>query len=117
MYQTSSNIPLEYLYIINQIFEIERKASQLHERNSIQKNVEKLKNHFEHGFFDHELELSYHNPIGEDYSKNRRDCEVYFTEKSKGKLKIVEVIKPIVRINQFGCSSIVQKGLVIVEGN
>lgn len=104
--------------IINQIYEIEKKVCQIKEQNSIQRNINKLKEIFqydliktdgqEHGFM-------YHNPIGESFNETRTDCEASIAGSGTDNLFISEVIKPIIRYSIGGINVIVQKAVVIVE--
>ena len=88
-------VPQAYLDLVNQIFEIEKKATNVKEDNSIQRNINKVKGLLEEGFFK-DVGLSYHNPIGENYSETRTDCEATIAGTEVENLEIIEVIKPIV---------------------
>jgi len=108
-----------YLDIINQVFEIEKKASALQESNTIHRNVNRLREIMAHDILrsGHEGDsgLTYHNPIGEDYSITRTDCEASIAGDSTTDLYIAEVIKPIIRLHQGSISIIVQKAIVVVK--
>jgi len=104
-----AHVPKEYLLVINQIFEMENKISKLTENNSLQRNLDKIKNMFA------DMGLTFDNPIGEKYDETRTDCEASITGDSAENLEIVEVLKPIVRLSQNGISAIAQKGVVIVK--
>ncbi len=106
--KTNKIIP-EYLYILNQIFEIEQKTSKINEKNSIDRNIQRLKNYFEN------IGIVYYNPVGEKYSETRTDCEASIAGESTDNLIITEVIKPIIRLNQDGLTHIIQKAVVVVE--
>ncbi len=111
-------IPKLYLDIVNQIFEIEKKANKLQESNSIQRNINKLREILQNDLSEQSEEpagLIYHNPIGEDYNETRTDCEASIAGSSTENLKITDVIKPIIRFNRGGISLIVQKGIVVAE--
>lgn len=107
MMQTT--VPKEFLFIINQIFEMENKVSKLTENNSLQRNLDKIKNMLS------EMGLTFDNPIGQKFDETRTDCEASITGSSTENLEIIEVLKPIVRLSQNGHSAIVQKGVVIVK--
>lgn len=116
--QNNIKIDKVILDIINQTFEIEKKISQIKEPNSIQRNINKLKEIFlndliksdgqEHG-------LIYHIPLGEPFNETRTDCEASIAGSGTDDLFISEVIKPIIRYSNGGISIIVQKAVVIVE--
>ena len=122
--KTVFKVPQEYLDLINQIFEIEKKALNLKEENSILRNVNKLKTLIEEDLFKSVRSLtgfSYHNPIDEPYNETRTDCEANITGVSTENLFIVEVIKPIIYCNYLDnerpVKSIVQKAIVIAESS
>lgn len=104
-----ATIAKEYLFVINQIFEMENKVSKLTENNSLQRNLDKIKNMLA------EKGLTFDNPIGEKFDEMRTDCEASITGSGTENLEIVEVLKPIVRLSQNGVSAIAQKGIVIVK--
>ena len=87
-------VPQAYLDFINQIFEIEKKANNLKEENSIQRNINKMKGIMEEEFFkgSSTIGLTYHNPLGEDYTDTRTDCEATISGTGVENLEIVEVI-------------------------
>ena len=92
------------LHIINQTFDIERKAAQ---QTAILRHVERIKSTFD------ALGYRIHNPTGEAYRLTRTDCEASMVGNMNNldNLVITDVIKPIVHVNGV----IVQKGVVIVE--
>jgi hypothetical protein len=114
-------VPQAYLDFMNQIFEIEKKASNLREENSIQRNLNKMKGILEEEFFkgSSTIGLTYHNPIGEGYSETRTDCEATISGTGVENLEIIEVIKPIVfyAYQEYDkvIKIIVQPALVIVQ--
>ena len=101
--------------IINQLFEIEKKVRKIVEPNSIDRNIKKLNEIFESGEFSEGIQLTYHDPIGENFDETRTDCEANIAGESTENLIITEVIKPIIRYSQQGSSLIIQKAVVIVE--
>lgn len=107
--------PKNYLTILNQIFEIENKLKKLQEKNSIQRNIDRLKDFFATEALTDGQGLAYHNPIGEYFDETRTDCEASISGASHENLEIIEVIKPIIYA-EFGNSKIViQKAIVIVQ--
>jgi hypothetical protein len=116
--KTLIRLPQSYLDLLNQVFEIEKKASQLQEPNSISRNINKIKEIFGSIFSsdaDGEAGLSYHNPIGERYNETRTELEASISGGSAEQLFIKEVIKPIIRYRKGGMNAIAQKGVVVVE--
>lgn len=99
-----------FIRIINQIFEIEKKANKLQETNSIGRNFRRIKQELE------EMGIRYHNPTGEAYDETRTDCEASISGTSTQSLVITEVIKPIIRLEKDGFTQIIQRGIVVVEG-
>jgi hypothetical protein len=116
--KVSYKVKQEWLDTINQVFEIEKKTSNIKEENSIQRNINKLKGLFEEGFFSGGG-LSYHNPLGESYADTRTDCEATISGTSVENLEIIEVIKPIIfyayQENDKTLKVIVQPAVVIVQ--
>lgn len=114
-------VPQAYLDFMNQIFEIEKKASNLKEENSIQRNINKMKGIMEEEFFKGTttIGLSFHNPLGESYTDTRTDCEATISGTSVENLEIIEVIKPIIfytyQENDKTLKVIVQPAVVIVQ--
>ena len=106
-----------YLEILNQVFEIEKKANKIQEQNSILRNVNRLKDIFENNlpFQDNSTGFYVENPIGEDYNETRIDLDANIAGEGGDNLVVVEVIKPIIRIKSDGITKLVQKGVVIVE--
>lgn len=114
-------VPQAYLDIMNQIFEIEKKTINLNEENSIQRNINKIKNILEEEFFKSEqlIGFTYHNPLGETYLDTRTDCDATIQGSDNGNLEIIEVIKPIIFCtyidNDKISKTIVQPAVVIVQ--
>lgn len=97
-----------YLNIINQVYELDKKAKKISEQTTINRNINKLREIFT------ELGFEYHDPIGEAYSDSRTDCEASIAGQSSKNLTIIETIKPIIRYRRDGYTSIVQKAVVVV---
>jgi len=113
--ETTVKIPKPYLFIINQLFELEQKVGKLQEQNSIQRNIDKMKNYFETEALSEGQGLTYHNPIGESYDVTRTDCEATISGKSHENLEIIEVLKPIIYVKYGNTKMIIQKAIVIVQ--
>lgn len=109
-------VPQSYLDFINQIFEIEKKVNNLREENSITRNINKIKGMMEDEFFKG---FTYINPLGEDYSDTRTDCEATIAGNGTENLEIIEVIKPIIyysyKDNEKFMKVIAQPAVVIVK--
>ncbi|MBO0360867.1 hypothetical protein J0X19_23105 [Hymenobacter sp. BT186] len=122
---STGHTPREYRFLldlVNQAFEIEKKAADLKESNSIQRNVNRLRNLFENevpgSFFQQNTGVSftYHNPIGERYDDTRTDCDASIAGAGTENLWITEVIKPIVWLAiGGGPKALVQKAVVVAE--
>lgn len=114
-------VPQAYLDFMNQIFEIEKKATNIKEENSIQRNLNKMKGILEEEFFkgSSTIGLTYHNPLGETYSETRTDCEATIAGTGVENLEITEVVKPIIfysyQENEKTLKVIVQQAVVIVQ--
>lgn len=113
--ETRIKIPKPYLFMLNQIFELEQKVSKLNEQNSIQRNIDKMKNIFETEPLADGKCLSFHSPIGESYDVTRTDCEATISGESYENLEIIEVLKPIIYIKYGNSKIVVQKAIVIVQ--
>ena len=113
-------VPQAYLDFINQIFDIEKKAANLKEENSIQRNTNKLKSLIDEGIFQGNS-FTFHNPLGEKYDETRGDCDADIAGSTVENLKIVEVIKPIIfytyQENEKTLKVIAQRALVLVESS
>ena len=111
-------VPQAYLDLVNQIFEIEKKATNIKEDNSIQRNINKINGLLEEGFFK-DVGLTYHNPIGESYTDTRTDCIATIQGTEVENLEIIEVIKPIIfysyKENENTIKIIAQPAVVIVQ--
>lgn len=104
----------QQIQILNQIFEIEKKTLKLNEKNSINRNINKLKDIFENDL-DEKISFIIENPINQNYKETRTDVEANISGDSTENLIIVDVIKPIIRLKQDENSQIIQKGIVIVQ--
>lgn len=116
--RVNQKVKQEWLDAINQVFEIEKKTNLIKEENSLYRNINKLKMIFEDGFFSG-CGFSYHNPLGEDYTDTRTDCEATISGTGVENLEIVEVIKPIIYYSYLDSDkvmkAIVQPAVVIVQ--
>jgi len=101
--------PKWVLSILNNIYEIERKASVNDDPNKILRNTGRITETF--------LELGYfiEDPMGQEFKDTRTDIEATISGSGTENLLVVEVIKPIIRVGNQALSKVVQKGIVIVE--
>lgn len=117
-----TKVPQQYLDLVNQVFDIEKKLSLIKEENSIQRNINRLKDLVENELFKGTggtIGLAYHNPLGEIYSDTRTDCEASIAGTSADNLEIVEVIRPIIYYSYIEddkiIKTIVQKAVVVAK--
>ena len=111
-------LPRIYVDVLNQVFEIEKKLDQIHEPNTIQRNINRLKDLFENqtaSLSGEPMSIFYKSPFGEDYDETRTDCEASIAGTGTENLVIIEVIKPIIYCQLMGQNIIAQKAIVIVE--
>lgn len=104
-----SQLPAQWLVIVNQLFDLEKKIGRLSESHSMARNLDRIHNAFA------EMGLEVENPLGQPYNETRTDCEASIAGTGTEGLVVTDVIKPIVRLRQGGGSFIVQKAVVIVE--
>ena len=115
------NVPKLYLTLLNHLYEIERKTSGLEDFKKISRNIERMKDAFKtelNGTVD-DTGLTYEDPMGQPYNETRIDLEANISGEGTDNLVVVDVIKPIIRLESAnqGLSRVVQKGVVIVESN
>lgn len=108
-------VPKQYLFMLNQLFEIEQKIGKIQEPNSVQRNIDRLKEFFKTEALSEGQGLVFHNPIGERFDETRTDCEASISGTGHDNLEIVEVIKPIIYVKYGHTQMIAQKGIVIVQ--
>ena len=99
----------EMIFIVNQTFELERKAAKITEKHTLDRNLQRLRAKYA------EMGFEIHDPLGEAFNETRTDCEASITGDSTHNLRITEVIKPIIRLQQGAAKIIVQKAVVLVE--
>lgn len=99
------------LTVLNQLFEIEKKlsATEISDPTHCLRNVTKIKDALQ------EKELFYEDPTGQPFKDTRTDLEATISGQGTDNLKVVEVIKPIIRVGTRDFSRVCQKGIVIVE--
>lgn len=97
----------EWIQIINQVFEIDKKTKSKEGLTSVGRNIERI-----YGILE-TMDIGILNPIGEPYAETRTDCEATILE--GGNMQIVEVIKPIIYLSEGNAKYLIQKGVVIVK--
>ena len=110
-----TKINKSFLFILNQVFELELKITKLSDQNSIQRNINKIKDFFENEAIGDGQGLLYYNPIGESYDVTRTDCEATISGASHENLEIIEVLKPIIYFKYGNAKMVIQKAIVIVQ--
>ena len=108
-------IPKHLTFILNQLFEIENKVKNINELNSIQRNIDRMKDYFETDALAEGQGLVYYNPLGESFNETRTDCEASISGASHENLEIIEVLKPIIYGQIGNQKMIIQKAIVIVQ--
>lgn len=94
--------------LLNQVFELERKAVRMADSENVLRSVRRMKELFEEDF-----QLTYEDPTGQPFSETRTDVEARLAGDSAENLVIIETLKPIIRLSHGPTSSIVQKGIVV----
>ena len=102
-------IPKFVLQVLNNLCDIDRKLSIHGDPGNAKRNVERIKETFE------DERVFYEDPMGQSFSETRTDLEATITGEGSDNLKVVEVIKPIIRVGDRNFSRVVQKGIVIVQ--
>lgn len=102
-------VPKWMLQALNNLCDIERKLLAGGDPLNARRNVERIKEAFE------ATHLFYEDPMGQDFNETRIDLEASITGTNTETLKVVEVIKPVIRVGSKALSRVVQKGIVVVE--
>jgi hypothetical protein len=103
------NVPKHIFIFANNLFELEKKMSVAGDASNFSRNITKMKEALE------ELGITYENPEGEPFSETRTDLDASISGNGTENLVVVEVIKPIIRAGTSGISTVIQKGIVVVE--
>ncbi|MEI8283212.1 MAG: hypothetical protein WCG75_12465 [Armatimonadota bacterium] len=104
-------IPKFVLQVLNNLCDIDRKLSIHGDPGNARRNVERIKETIE------DIKVFYEDPMGQSFSETRTDLEATITGEGTDNLKVVEVIKPIIRVGDRKFSRVVQKGIVIVQSD
>lgn len=92
--------------IINQLFEIEKKATEQH-IDGFERNLNRIQHELE------ELGYKIINPIGTNYDE--RDASIEANLLNPNAKKITKVLKPVIYKMENNSYTLKQKGVVIVE--
>ncbi|GAB4420280.1 MAG: hypothetical protein OHK0039_33720 [Bacteroidia bacterium] len=96
--------------IANQLFDLDQKIAPLDEAPRLGRHIERMRRALG------ELGIGYHSPLGEAYDETRTDCEASIAGTSAHNLRIREVIKPLVYLQEGDWRRILQRALVVVSG-
>jgi hypothetical protein len=97
------------LQVLNNVCEIERKLAKHGDPANARRNLERIKEAFE------EQKVFFEDPMGQEFNETRTDLEASIAGSGSEALRVVEVIKPIIRVGDRQYSKVVQKGIVVVE--
>lgn len=105
----AAEIPKWVQQVLNNLYEIESKLGRSGDPANAMRNVIKMKEALatEGVFFE--------DPFGQLFDETRTDLEVTISGSGTEDLRVVEVIKPIIRIGDPSYSRVVQKGIVVVQ--
>jgi hypothetical protein len=106
---TIIEVPKFVLQVLNNLCDIERKIALHGDPGNVKRNVERIKETFE------DERVFYEDPMGQSFTETRTDLTATITGEGADNLKVVEVIKPIIRVGDKSFSRVVQKGIVIVQ--
>jgi len=104
-----SELPKWVQQLLNNLYEIENKLGRGGDPGNAMRNVVKMKEALAtEGVF-------YEDPFGQSFDETRTDLEVTISGSGTENLRVVEVIKPIIRIGESSYSRVAQKGIVVVQ--
>lgn len=105
----AAEIPKWVQQLLNNLYEVENKIGRGGDPGNAMRNVTKMKEAIAtEGVF-------YEDPFGQPFDETRTDLEVTISGGETENLRVVEVIKPIIRIGDSNYSRVVQKGIVVVQ--
>ena len=104
-----SDLPKWVQQVLNNLYEVENKLGRGGDPGNAMRNVIKMKEALaSEGVF-------YEDPFGQPFDETRTDLEVTISGAGTENLRVVEVIKPIIRVGESSYSRVVQKGIVVVQ--
>ncbi len=95
--------------VLNNLYEVENKLSRAGDPGNALRNVARMKEALA------SAHVFYEDPFGQSFVETRTDLEVTISGTETEDLRVVEVIKPIIRIGDASYSRVVQKGIVVVQ--
>ena len=95
--------------VLNNLYEIENKLSRAGDPGNALRNVARMKEALA------SAHVFYEDPFGQSFVETRTDLEVTISGNETENLRVVEVIKPIIRIGDASYSRVAQKGIVVVQ--
>lgn len=108
-FSPESNQLTPFLTLINQLFDLQRKVERMEAARSLHRNVKRMSEALT------EMGFTWHDPTGEPYDETRTDCEASIAGNSSHNLRIVETLKPIVRLTHAGHPQLIQRAVVVVQ--
>jgi hypothetical protein len=100
----------QLLTVLNHLCELEQKIAKSADGEGLKRHVARMKDAFQ------ELHLVYDYPLGKPFDETRTDVEAHISGASTDDLRVVEVLKPVIRLSVAGTSRVIQKGVVVVSG-
>lgn len=98
-----------WVALLNQLHQICSKAGRISDDGALLRHADRMRQLFEDfGWF---IEV----PLGQIYDETRTDCVATIAGTGTENLRIVEVVKPIIRVEQDGVLRIVQRGIVVAQ--
>lgn len=95
--------------VLNNLYELEAKLGRSGDPGNAMRNVTKMKEALAtEGVF-------YEDPFGQPFDETRVDLEATISGSGTENLRVVEVIKPIIRLGESSYSRVMQKGIVVVQ--
>ena len=95
--------------VLNNLYEVENKLSRAGDPGNALRNVARMKEALA------SAQVFYEDPFGQSFVETRTDLEVTISGTETENLRVVEVIKPIIRVGDASYSRVVQKGIVVVQ--
>lgn len=102
-------IPKYILVFINNLFEIQKKLNLNGDSINIKRNVLKMIECLE------DMGITFEDPLGQPFSQTRSDLDASISGEGIDDLIVVDVLKPIIRAGTSNVSTVIQKGVVVVE--